>query len=249
MAFTERFSERVEDYAKYRPSYPAVLIDLLSQHGLGAGAPVMDAGSGTGILTRLLLDYGAEVFAVEPNEPMRKEAERQLAHYSGFHSVSGTAEKTGLPRGSIDLITCAQAFHWFDAERTRKEWQRILRPGSWIALVWNEPAVTSPFSQGYRELAHAFVDQQGSARSRLVDPAGIMERFFGRAPQKHRLPNYQDLDMAGLRGRALSSSYWPQSGPAHDASMDRLEELFRQHESDGLVRIEYVTEAFLGQIH
>lgn len=248
MAFVERFSDRVEDYARYRPSYPPALLDLLEQHGLESGAAVMDAGSGTGILSSLLLDRGATVYGVEPNGPMRAEAERRLADRSNFISVPRTAEDTGLANSSIDLITAAQAFHWFDVETTRKEWQRILKPGGWVALIWNERIDETEFSRGYREMAHAFVDQQGHAVRRLVEPDAKMKSFFGTAPKMHQLANYQEVDLNGLIGRALSSSYWPKNGPAYDESIAKLTRLFELYNREGRVRFDYVTQVFLGQL-
>lgn len=135
MAYVQRFSDRVQDYTRYRPSYPPALLDHLAHYGLQPGAVVMDAGSGTGILSELLLDRGATVYAVEPNSPMREESVRRLGTRSGFHAVPATAEETGLPESSIDLITAAQAFHWFDVTATRSEWTRVLRPGGRVADV------------------------------------------------------------------------------------------------------------------
>jgi SAM-dependent methyltransferase len=207
----------------------------------------MDAGSGTGILSELLLDRGATVFAVEPNEPMREESVRRLGTRSGFQSFATTAEETGLPESSVDLITAAQAFHWFDVTAVRREWTRVLRPGGWVALMWNERQDTSEFALGYRALAHAFVEQSGGATPRLVDPAAQLTSFFSHS--KFEFANHQDLDLDGLKGRALSSSYWPRAGAAFEDSMARLEDLFESHARDGLVRFDYVTELYLGQLN
>ena len=136
---TERFTTRAEDYARHRPSYPPGALDLLAARcGLTAAACVADLGSGTGILTGLLLERGAEVFAVEPNDAMRTYAEAQLTGRPGFHSVPGSAEATTLPPASIDLLVAGQAFHWFNLAPARAELLRILRPGRWAALLWNE---------------------------------------------------------------------------------------------------------------
>lgn len=248
MAYVERFSNRVEDYALARPSYPVALLDLLARHGLTPGATVIDAGSGTGILTRLLLDRGAEVYAVEPNQAMREEAERQLGGVPGFHSIDAGAEATTLPDDFAHLITAAQAFHWFDVERTRVEWRRVLREVGWVALIWNERIDDSEFSRGYGSMARAFVDGAGKATPRLIDPSAQMNRLFGGDYQTHTFPNHHDHDLRGLIARALSSSYWPKAGEEHDRSMKRLEELFQQHQTGGFVRFDYVTEVFLGQL-
>jgi SAM-dependent methyltransferase len=251
VSFLERFSDRVSDYARYRPTYPSTMLDFLADHGLRDGAHVLDAGSGTGILAGLLLDRGAIVFAVEPNTPMRSEAERQLGSRSGFHSIDGTAEATGLPDESIDLITAAQAFHWFEPVPTRREWARVLRPGGWVALIWNERVDDGEFSKAYRELANSFVDrEERPAARRLANPTEEIEKFFCPNPvTRCAFENGQALDLVGLKGRAMSSSYWPRTGEAHERSMATLDELFIRHNVDGQVRFDYRTEVFLGQLH
>ena len=151
---TRRFSDRVDNYVRYRPSYPtAVLETLRSECDLSVATVVADIGSGTGILTRLFLENGNRVYGVEPNAEMRGAAEKLLRDFPGFESVAGTAEETGLAANSIDLVVAAQAFHWFDPDRAGMEFQRILRPGGWVALVWNERLVgASPFLREYEEL-------------------------------------------------------------------------------------------------
>lgn len=250
MLHVDRFSDRAEAYAKHRPSYPDELLDHLAGYGLHSRASVADIGSGTGILTGLMLERGAEVFAVEPNRPMREEAERALQDRPGFHSVNGTAEATCLRDRSVDLITAAQAFHWFDLGPTRLEWRRICKPGAWVALMWNERIDEEPFTAGFGQLARAFVDQQGpTAFRRLADPTAEIADFFSpNSVQREEFANHQLLTLDGVKGRALSSSYWPHSGPAFSESMSRLEDLFAKHNEKGLVRLEYRTELFLGQV-
>lgn len=247
--YVDRFSNRVEDYAKYRPSYPDALIDLLRSHGLGAHSTVLDAGSGTGLLTEKLIAAEAGVYALEPNAPMREEAERRLGHHAGFRSLAGSAERTGLPDASVDMITAAQSFHWFDLEATKPEWLRILRAGGWVVLIWNERNKENPVCRAYGEIADRFVLDQGSATRRLVSPEAQIEEFFAPMPvTRHTLPNLQLLDRDGLIGRALSSSYWPKEGPEFEESMSALNAIFDQHQVEGRVVFDYVTELFLGQL-
>lgn len=243
-----RFTDRVSDYSSARPSYPEALLELLEWHGLGPGQVTADMGSGTGILTRLLLGRGADVYAVEPNESMRTEAERLLGDFAGFRSVAASAEESTLPDQSIHLITSAQAFHWFDVERTRIEWTRILKPRGCVALIWNERQDTSEFSRGYGALARAFVDEAGRARRRLADPTSMIRDFFGGSLDTHRFPHSQEHDWDGLKARALSSSYWPKAGPAHESSMNQLADLFARFERDGRVRFDYESEVFMGPL-
>ena len=151
---TERFTSRVETYIKYRPTYPAAVIDLLrSECGLTADAIVADVGSGTGILSELVLKNGNEVIGVEPNQAMRLAAEHLLSSYPRFRSVEGSAEASTLPAASVDLITAGQAFHWFDATAARREFARILKPNGSVALIWNDRQLDSTeFLRGYEAL-------------------------------------------------------------------------------------------------
>ncbi len=177
---TTRFTDRMEDYVRYRPSYPPQVLETLRDEcGLTRASVIADIGSGTGILTRLLIDHGNQVFGVEPNEAMRARAEASLAQFPGFVSVPAAAEQTALEPGSIDLITAAQAFRWFAATPCRLEFRRILRPGGWIVLIWNERRVdTTPFLQGYEELLQQFSTDYASVDHRNIDE-NTLTRFFG----------------------------------------------------------------------
>src|ERR1019366_8204811 len=123
---TGRFSSRVDDYVRYRPSYPSGIVTLLQLHcGLTPVSVVADIGSGTGLLAELFLKFGCVVFCVEPNIQMRIAGEHMLRGFGNFHSVDGRAENTGLGDASVDLAVSGQAFHWFDPVRTRDELRRI----------------------------------------------------------------------------------------------------------------------------
>src|SRR6202142_258249 len=136
---TARFSDRVENYVRYRPGYPPEVLDLLrDQCGLQPTHVVADIASGTGLFTKLLLENGNSVYAVEPNAEMREMGAHVLEGYERLVTVSGTAEETTLASASVDFVTAAQAAHWFDLPRTRKEFVRILRTGGWCVLIWNE---------------------------------------------------------------------------------------------------------------
>src|SRR5437879_9326158 len=151
---TSRFSDRVENYVRYRPGYPPQALETLkAECGLSADYVIADIASGTGIWTRLLLENGNRVFGVEPNAEMRTAGERLLAGFSRFTSIKGTAESTTLPDRSVDLVTAAQAAHWFDRPRARREFLRILKPGGWLVLLWNERRTDSrPFLRDYEQL-------------------------------------------------------------------------------------------------
>src|ERR1700756_4899998 len=139
----QRFSNRVADYVRYRPGYPSALIELLrGECGLRADHVVADVGSGTGILAKLFLDNGNRVFGVEPNEEMRQAGENFFSGYKNFSSVHVFWEPTTLPAGSVDFITAAQAFHWFEPVATRREFLAILKPHGWVVVMWNDRRIS-----------------------------------------------------------------------------------------------------------
>ena len=205
-----------------------------------------DVGSGTGILCELLLKNGNRVFGVEPNGDMRRAAEANLAKYKNFRSISGSAESTTLEDGSVDFITAAQSFHWFDAEETRAEFRRILRDGGWVVLIWNTRKTSSPFLQAYDDLVSWLSDDR---RVRHEDVSAQALRSFLGDYRAVKLDNSQKSDYEGLVGRLLSASYAPLRGePLFEEMITKVSELFNQHQVDGVVTFEYVTEVYAGQL-
>lgn len=248
---TRRFSSRIENYIKYRPSYPAGVLDLLAaQCGLSPTSVVADIGAGTGILTGLLLERGCTVFAVEPNDDMRRAAERLLAGSAKLHSVAGTAEATTLPDHGIDIAVAAQAFHWFDVPRTRIEWRRILKPGGFAVLVWNTRRPDStPFLRDYENLLLTYGTDYAAVGHREVDP-NAMDSFFGAGHwRRAAFDNVQFFDYAGLEGRLLSSSYTPQPGDArYEPMLAGLRAIFDAYAVNGQVAFEYDAEVYWGPL-
>lgn len=248
MSFTERFSDRVADYVRYRPTYPGAFVDeLVAKLGLSAGSWVADLGSGTGISARLLIERGIETFAVEPNEPMRRAAEAELGSSPLFHSVAATAEATSLPDHSVDAVVAFQAFHWFDAAKARVEMKRILKPSGLVALVWNERLVDTPFLVAYEDLLQRQSTDYGAVEHRNAYPK-ILEFFAPERPVEVVAKNEQILNRDALFGRVFSSSYVPKSGPAHDAFSAALAEIFEREAVSGEVAFRYDTKAFLGRL-
>ena len=248
---TTRFSDRVEDYIRYRPSYPEEVIDRLAlECGLCDESRIADVGSGTGILTRLLLDRGYSVYGIEPNREMREAGERLLSGYKSFSSVDGTAEATGLAGARVDLVVAGQAFHWFDFNACRKEFSRILRPEGWVALVWNERQTdTSPFLQDYEKLLECLATDYRSVNHANIGIDQLNEFFMPNECRQFSFSNEQLFDFEGLVGRCLSSSYVPNvDEEGHKEFMRELNSLFERYSESGYVRFEYVTKLYLGQI-
>ncbi len=252
---TERFSERVGHFMRHRPNYPEAALEHLETHDvLGVGTDVAEMGSGTGIFSEQLIGHGCEVWALEPNSPMRSVAEATLETRALFHSIAAEAEETPLEDDSVELVAAAQAFHWFDLEATREEWRRILAPPHRVALLW---ALRRTEGDAFHEDLEAFLRRHG------IDYAETVERiesrieelpmFFGGeegdAFQHETFDDHQTLDFEAFEGLLLSYSYVPLPGDeGYEAMAEDLEELFQTHEEDGEVQLEYDTELYFGTI-
>jgi SAM-dependent methyltransferase len=247
---TRRFSDRVENYVRYRPGYPPQVVETLkSECGLKREHRIADIASGTGIWTRILLENGNRVFGVEPNDSMRKAAERLLVRFPNFTSVTATAEAITLPDHSMDFVTAAQAAHWFDRVQARQEFARILKAGGWLVLLWNERLTrATPFLRHYEQMLLTYGTDYAEVRHEHTTDA--VNEFFDPAPfQERTFPTRQEFDYAGVEGRLLSSSYAP--GPDHPNYAPMLQELrliFDAHEVGNQVAFEYITRLYFGRL-
>jgi len=237
-----RFDDRADDYVRYRPSYPPAAIAAILD-GLGPPASILgaDVGAGTGISARLVADRGARVIAIEPGEAMRRAA----APHARVVWLAATAEAMALRTASIDLIVCAQAFHWFRPPEALAEFTRVLKPSGRLALMWNRRSRTDPFTAGYRQVI-LDVGGESEAERMIFDPAVIARSGWFAAPTRRVVPNAQRLDLDGLIGRARSASYAPKTGDAGDRLIASLGELHARHaDAHGIVTLVYDTEIFL----
>jgi len=247
---TERFSNRVENYVKYRPGYPPEILRLFDEEiGLTADSIIADIGSGTGISARMFLENGNRVFAVEPNDAMRAAADASLSSYQNYYSVKGTAENTTLAEDSIDIAIAAQAFHWFDIEPTRAEFERIVKQKGYIALIWNEPELdTTPFLIEYEAFLNKYADDYANVRHDNVNNE-TLNIFFRGAFNTREFANRQVLDIEGLRGRILSSSYMPTPEAANYWMMNKdLVSLFAKHAESDRIEVLYRTKIYYKQV-
>jgi ubiquinone/menaquinone biosynthesis C-methylase UbiE len=246
-----RFSNRVDDYVRYRPTYPTEVLRVLENDaGLTSAAVIADIGSGTGISAKLFLEHGNTVYGVEPNLEMRAAAEKILDGNAKFHSIDGSAEQTTLPDGSVDFVVAGQTFHWFDQPKARKEFSRVLKPGGWVVLMWNSRRTgNTPFLCDYEGLLREFATDYTQVGHRLVDDSVIGQFFSPEAYIFRSLPNSQSLDRPGLIGRIASSSYMPAEGhPSHAAMLSAVEKLFERNQQGGRVKIEYDTVVYFGHL-
>ena len=241
---TKRFSNRVENYVKYRPSYPQDIIPFFENtFGLRTNQRIADIGSGTGLFAELLLVKGYRVTCIEPNPEMRKAAEDKLGNYPGFSSRKHRAEHTGLRSSSVDLITVAQAFHWMDAAVTKSEFQRILKPGGHIVLAWNIRKTDTPFLYEYNLLKQQYaIDYQQPEKIN----ESVIETFLLPSSVKYQsFPNTQLLNFDALKGQLLSASYIPLPGhESYDSMISALVKLFVEYNENGVVKMDYETKMY-----
>lgn len=245
----ERFSDRVDNYVKYRPHYPTEIIDCLSDEiGLTRDSLIADIGCGTGISSELFLKSGNRVIGVEPNDAMREAAIGYLKEYPWFRPVKGTAENTTLPDASVDIVLAGQAFHWFDLEKTKIEFKRILTPGGHVVLIWNERQLdTTPFLVEYEQLLLKYASDYAAVRHDKFDEK-VLGSYFDTGVKKKVFPNVQDVDLDGLRGRMLSASYMPnEDDPRYSELVGELQRLFAKHSQNDRISILYDTNVYVSQ--
>jgi SAM-dependent methyltransferase len=245
----QRFSSRVADYVRYRPSYPSALLDLLSgECALRSGHVIADIGSGTGFLSELFLKNGNRVYGIEPNKEMREAGEEYLASYDGFSSIEGSAEATTLDDSSIDFITAGQSFHWFEPDAARREFVRILKPNGWMLIAWNDRRMEeAPFTRAYENILERFGIDYKNVKDSYPEAQRI--RGFLSTFSQRDLPNDQTLDWDSLCGRLRSSSFTPPPGHSNYAPMiAELRKLFDAYQQNGQVRMDYFTRIYYGRL-
>jgi SAM-dependent methyltransferase len=248
---TGRFSGLGELYARYRPGYPADAIDLiLRRYGLGGPADVLaDVGCGTGISSRLIAARGVPVVGIEPNEEMRRRAEHEPAPPGQPAPVyrPGRAEATGLADGSVAAVLAAQAFHWFDAPAALREFHRVLRPGGWVALVWNERDESDPATAAYGAVIRTAPEAAAVETPRFRAGEPLLHSALFEAGERVTFSNAQELDEEGILGRAFSASYAPREPAAADAFARALRAVFARFQRDGKMVLRYETTVYLAR--
>jgi SAM-dependent methyltransferase len=247
---TKRFSNRVDDYVKYRPGYPATIINYLQDNfALTSNKTIADIGAGTGILTALFLDAGYTVWAIEPNKEMREKSVELLKHYPTFISLDATAENITLPANSIDAIIAGQAFHWFDVEKSKASFKKILKQDGLLVLIWNERKTSTPFEIEYDNLIIKHGKDYVKVNHRNISDKDIQDFFYPKTCALKVFENHQVFDFDGLKGRLLSSSYMPAKDTAgYKEMLLDLVQLFKKHEKNNNIRIDYDTKVYTGKL-
>jgi ubiquinone/menaquinone biosynthesis C-methylase UbiE len=248
---TERFSDRADDYVKYRPHYSREVVEALQDEcGLAPDHLVVDIGCGTGLLAKIFLENGNRVIGVEPNANMRTAGEQYLSSFEKFSMIAGSAENTSIPDHCGDFVIAGQAFHWFQPDATRREFARILKPGGWCVLIWHDRDIEStPFLRAYEEFLVRYSTDYTTVAHNRVANYGALERFY--SPDRMGLvvqATQQHFDLEGLRGRLLSSSYAPREGPESEAMLLELPKLFADCQENGFVTLDYHTRIYFGHL-
>ena len=241
----ERFSDRVENYIKYRPAYPKEVINFLKNNiALNSEHIIADIGSGTGISSINFLENKNKVIGIEPNDNMRSASEKLLMVYPNFTAVKASAENTTLPDKSIDIILAGQAFHWFDVENAKKEFKRILKDDGCVVLIWNEKDFSKELMAEYEHILLKYGTDYAEVKHNNID-THILKSFFDKGYHETDFNNEQIFDFAGLKGRLLSSSYIPVD---NSQMIDDLKVLFDKFQLEQNVKFEYKTKVYFGQL-
>lgn len=244
---TGRFTGLSDLYAKYRPGYPDEALDfIIERRGLDGATTLVDVGCGTGISSRLFAARGVPVIGIEPNDEMRACAEAAAAP-SGPAPVyrAGRAEATGLPDGVGAAVLSAQAFHWFDAEPTLREFHRILRPGGHVALMWNERDDSDACTAAYTAVVRTAPENAALEGSRGQAGQPLLNSPLFDDGSRTVFRNHQELDEEGALGRTFSASWAPREPAAAEAFADALRRFFADWQRDGRVVLRYETTIYL----
>jgi ubiquinone/menaquinone biosynthesis C-methylase UbiE len=247
---TERFTDVVDAYVKYRPGYPAEILEILRKtYKIGENTVFADIGSGTGIFSKQFVEAGYLVYGVEPNDGMRAQSENWLIGCPNFKAIKGTAEDTTLPSQSIDMLTAAQSFHWFDIEKALKEFYRILKPEGYTVIVWNDRKSNgNPFMNKYEKLICKYCADYKETSHKKYSFERIKEIFKNQNIDLYMIDNFQDMDFKALIGRLKSCSYCPKpDNKNYNPLMWGLNKLFDSYQAENLVRFEYDTIIYVIQ--
>ncbi|MHB8064934.1 MAG: class I SAM-dependent methyltransferase [Ruminiclostridium sp.] len=248
---TEKFTGKASAYEKYRPEYPNEFIEyLFSTIGLSKYSDISDIGSGTGILSRQLLEKGSRVFCVEPNDDMREIAEKNLSSYNNFISVNGSAEQTTLRTGSIDCITVAQAFHWFKVEKFKQECQRILKPNGKVVLVWNSRVAEAPLIIENAEICKKLCQSFKGFTGGQEEKSESFNMFFKAGIYEYKaFENNITYAKEGFLGRNLSASYAPKEGASnYEQFVFEINTLFMKYSNKGSLLLPNITRSYIGEV-
>jgi ubiquinone/menaquinone biosynthesis C-methylase UbiE len=243
-----KFSDKAENYAKFRLGYSSEILKFFDDYGFNNNSIIADIGSGTGKLTKIFLENGNTVYAVEPNDNMRFMADSSLNGYEKYISINGSAENTTLQEEIIDFVVIGQAFHWFDAPKALNEFKRILKDGGVLVLIWYNRKTDTPFLVEYDNVLKNIPAYKGSIHKALYSDE-IIEEFYSKDYKKYTIETIQEFDYSELLGRSLSSSYSPKEGTQEYMNQCKLlEKIFKKYNKNGKVTFNYNMEIYIGRL-
>lgn len=248
---TARFTNKVDDYTKARPSYPEEIVPLLTcKYGLTSQSVIADMGSGTGLFTEVFLKHGNPVYGVEPNDAMRQAGEHYLKKYTNFISVNASAEHTSLASACCDFVVAGQAFHWFNPVLAKVEFQRVLKPNGWVILAWNVfSSSDAPLAVAYEKLFYDFGIQYQGAGYKNANKENLLGFLGPDTFCMESIPNPKSLDFSAFQSRVFSSSFSPSPGqPQYPLMQQAIGQVFEQFENNGVIILPYQTNLYLGQL-
>ena len=244
----QKYSDRAEKYEKSRPEYPTAILNYLLEYGFGKNSIIADIGSGTGKLSKIFLENGNKVYTVEPNENMRKMADSLFGKYNNYFSMEGTAENTGLLDKSINFITVAQAFHWFDTVKALTEFKRIIKDNGLLILIWNKNNTKTIFQKEYENIFNSHVSNENEIVHKILSENDIIN-IYSLFHKKIIIENSIDNDFDDAIRGYFSSAYAPKEGTSEYSNIyNKIEILFRKHNINGMVKYNYDTEIYIGGI-
>lgn len=245
MIMRSEFNDKTKEYAIGRPAYPEAIINKMKELGIGKQSIIADIGAGTGLLTNMLCQLGCKVFAIEPNIEMLNECKQYCSANTNIEYINALAEKTELEEQSIDIITIAQAFHWFDKQLCKAEFKRILKEDGYVIILWNDMQKDSEFAKGYIDTLYKYKIKNTAGISNF-DPNKEKFDFFGQDYIKIFYDNWQPITEEGLIGNALSLSYTPSKLDSnYDEFLQEIHNLFLEYQQDGKVTFHYKTEMYI----
>lgn len=248
---THKFTGKAENYERFRPSYPLKMIDSLYQEtGFNSSSLIADIGSGTGKFSELLLERKSSVIGIEPNADMRKTAEKRLTHFADYISSGETAEETKLASSSVDFVTAAQAFHWFDVKRFKEECRRILKPEGKVVLIWNSRVMKNKLIQENEKICREYCEHFNGFSGGIEKHLEVFSVFFKEGSYDEQLfENNQLMDREAFIGRNLSASYAPEEGARnYEKFVKELSILFEKYCENENLLIPSVTKCYIGKV-
>ena len=241
-AMKDEFNNKTKEYAIGRPSYPTEVLKTIRELGINEQSSIADIGAGTGLLTNLLGELDCNVLAIEPNEYMLQECKKYCSSNKNIEFINTSAEETTLKENSVDIITIAQAFHWFDKQLCKKEFQRILKEDGYVIILFNEMQPDSQLAKEYTSVLHRYKVKINAGISDF-DPDKEKLDFFGQDYTKLYYDNWHTLTEEGFVGGALSLSYTPSKlDSSYEEFVAELHHLFLKYQQNERITLHYKTE-------